>query len=322
MTDRPSNPTVAVVGCGYWGKNLVRNFHSLGALAAVDDADEAVSKDFASRYDVSAPGFDAILADSSISGVVLATPAEMHGEMAIRALEAGKHVFVEKPLALTVAEAGKVVDAAKAAGRTLMVGHLLQYHPVFLKLKEMVAAGELGDLQYIYSNRLNLGKVRREENILWSFAPHDISMILSLVGLEPDQVWSTGGNYLHENIADVTSTYLDFSGGVKAHVFVSWLHPFKEQKLVVVGSKAMAVFNDGEPWEGKLLLYPHRIEWEGEIPTASKAEAVQIKVAEDEPLKLECAHFLECISTGKTPRTDGEEGIRVLSVLEKAQHFL
>ncbi len=315
----PTTPKVAVIGCGHWGKNHVRNFHALGALAAVADANPDLAASMSETYDVPVKDYAAILADPAISGVVIAAPAEAHAALAIQALKAGKHVFVEKPLALTVAEAEGVLAAAEAAGRILMVGHLLQYHPAFIKLTEMVRAGELGQLQYLYSNRLNLGKIRREENALWSFAPHDISMILALVGDAPTAVRAEGGSYLHDVIADVTTTHLTFPGGVQAHVFVSWLHPFKEQKLVVVGDKAMAVFNDGEPWERKLLLYPHRIDWRDGVPTPEKAEAMPVALDEGEPLAMECGHFLDCVATGATPRTDGAEGMRVLSVLERAE---
>ena len=192
----------------------------------------------------------------------------MHASLAQRALTAGKHVFVEKPLALQVDEAEALCALAEERDRRLMVGHLLQYHPGFIKLRQLVRDGELGRLQYLYSNRLNLGKVRREEDILWSFAPHDLSMILSLVGQEPAEVAAQGGYYLHKAIADVTTTHLTFPGGEQAHVFVSWLHPFKEQKLVVIGDRAMAVFDDGQSWGEKLLIFPHRIEWRETIAGA------------------------------------------------------
>ncbi len=322
MTTSKSGPTVAVIGCGHWGKNLVRNFHGLGALAAVHDPNAPVAEKYAAEYGVSALNYDEILSNSDIDGVVIAAPAELHVDLAQKAIAAGKHIYVEKPLALTVPEAEKVVDAAEAASRIVMVGHLLQYHPAFLTLKEMVHSGKLGRLQYVYSNRLNLGKVRREENALWSFAPHDISMVLALIGSEPDTVTAVGATYLHKVIADVTTTHLSFPSGEKAHIFVSWLHPFKEQKLVVVGEEGMAVFNDGEPWDRKILLYPHKIEWVDGKPSPAKADAVPVPVQEDEPLKLECAHFLECIAEGKTPRTDGREGIRVLRVLETAQNSM
>ncbi len=202
-----------------------------------------------------------------------------------------------------------------------MVGHLLWYHPAVLKLKELVASGELGRIQYIYSNRLNLGKIRREENILWSFAPHDISVILGLLQDQPVHVQAQGGNYLHSQIADVTVSLLSFKSGVKAHVFVSWLHPFKEQKLVVVGDRKMAVFNDVET-KNKLLLYPHSIDWKNQVPVAKKADAEPIAFDVVEPLKAECLHFLECVQERKTPRTDGHEGLRVLKVLHQCQQAL
>ena len=310
---------VAMVGCGYWGRNLVRNFAGLGALAAVSDNDPATAKKYAGEFGVPAMDFASILSDPSIDAIGLATPAERHCVMARQALEAGKHVFVEKPLALTASDAEILWRQAVAAGRVLMVGHLLQYHPVFLRLKQLVREGALGRLQYIYSNRLNLGKIRREENILWSFAPHDISMILALVGEEPDSVLASGANYLHDQIADVTTTHLRFPGGVNAHIFVSWLHPFKEQKLVVVGERQMAVFDDGLPWDSKLTLYAHQIEWREGRPEPLKAAAEPVPLEPDEPLKLECQHFLDCVAEQATPRTDGAEAVRVLRVLQSAE---
>ncbi|PWC55372.1 oxidoreductase [Azospirillum sp. TSO22-1] len=314
---------VAVIGCGHWGKNLVRNFHQLGALAAVHDADPGHAADIGARHGgVPARGFEEILADPEIPAVAIAAPAEAHYRLARAALLAGKHAFVEKPLALAVEEAEELCRLAEAQGRVLMVGHLLQYHPAFLKLKAMVAAGELGRLQYVYSNRLNLGKVRREENILWSFAPHDISMILALVGNRPEEVLATGAAYLHKVIADVTTTHITFAGGEQAHVFVSWLHPFKEQKLVVVGDGGMAVFDDSLPWASKLVVYPHRIDWVDGMPVPAKADATPVALEEAEPLRAECLHFLECAAGGRRPRTDGAEGLRVLRVLQAAQRSM
>jgi UDP-2-acetamido-3-amino-2,3-dideoxy-glucuronate N-acetyltransferase len=202
-----------------------------------------------------------------------------------------------------------------------MVGHLLWYHPAIIKLKELIDTGELGRIQYIYSNRLNLGKIRREENILWSFAPHDISVILGLLGEAPNTVTSQGGNYLHERIADTTITLLSFPSGVKAHVFVSWLHPFKEQKLIVVGDRKMAVFDDVEK-KDKLLLYPHSIQWKEQVPIANRADAQAVEIGTEEPLREECTHFLESVRSRRRPRTDGEEGLRVLSVLQQSQAAL
>jgi UDP-2-acetamido-3-amino-2,3-dideoxy-glucuronate N-acetyltransferase len=311
-----------VVGAGYWGKNIVRNFAALKALAAIIDQDRSTVQVVSVQHGAVAATFPDVLAEPSINAIAVATPAALHYKLAKAALEAGKHVFVEKPLALTLGEAEDLVTVAERLDRRLMVGHLLQYHPAFLKLKELVREGHLGRLQYLYSNRLNLGKIRREEDILWSFAPHDLSMILSLVGQEPDSVESVGSYHLHQRIADVTTTHLSFPGGERAHVFVSWLHPFKEQKLVVVGSDAMAVFDDGEPWERKLLLFPHRIKWWDGMPSPQKAEAVAVPLEPGEPLQAECKHFLDCVEIGATPRTDGREGLRVLSVLTRASECL
>ena len=315
--------TVAVIGAGYWGKNLVRNFHSLSALGAVCDSDLERLQSFKQQYP-SAKTFNAysnVLRDETIRAVVIATPAETHADAVREALLAGKDVFVEKPLCLSVKEGEELVALAKKQDRILMVGHLLWYHPAVLKLKELIAAGELGKIQYIYSNRLNLGKIRREENILWSFAPHDISVILGLLNEIPDSVRAQGGNYLHQQIADVTMSLLSFASGVKAHIFVSWLHPFKEQKLIVVGDRKMAVFDDMEK-KDKLLLYPHSIDWKNNIPIANKADAQPVELDQGEPLRTECLHFLDCVSTRTQPRTEGEEGLRVLSVLHRCQEAL
>jgi len=202
----------------------------------------------------------------------------------------------------------------------LIVGHILQYHGAIIKLKELVDSGELGKIQYLYSNRLNIGKIRTEENILWSFAPHDISVILMLLSEMPESIYATGGEYLQQQIPDTTLTTLDFPSGVKAHIFVSWLHPFKEQKLIVVGDKKMAVFDDLS--QEKLKLFPHKIQWLQRIPVAAKAEAEVVKVETVEPLKAECKHFIDCVTNGLLPKTDGREGIRVLQVLEASQRSI
>jgi len=314
---------VAVIGSGYWGKNLVRNFANLGALSVICDSHVETLRALAEQYPESRTmtSYAEVLRDDSIQGVAIATPAETHRIMVQEALLAGKDVFVEKPLCLSVSQGQALVDLAHERGRILMVGHLLWYHPAILKLKELIDSGELGRIQYIYSNRLNLGKIRREENILWSFAPHDISVILGLLGETPYAVTAQGGNYLHEQIADTTVTLLSFPSGVKAHIFVSWLHPFKEQKLVVVGDRKMAVFDDVEK-KDKLLLYPHSIQWKGQVPIANRADAQPVELATSEPLHEECLHFLESVRTRRRPRTDGEEGLRVLAVLQQSQAAL
>jgi len=313
---------VAVIGCGAWGRNLVRAHAGLGSLVAVVDADPAMAAAQAELYGVAARTVDEVLTDPTIDAVVIAAPAIAHAALALRVIGAGKHVFVEKPLALTVPDAEAVVAAAEDAGVVVMVGHLLQYHPAFLALRDLVTEGRLGELRYLYSNRLNLGRIRQEENSLWSFAPHDLSMLLALVGEEPDEVTATGGYFLHPDIADVTTTHLSFPSGPQAHVFVSWLHPFKEQRLVVVGSKAMAVFDDTKDWAEKLVVFDHGVDWVDGVPTADRAEPTPIALPTAEPLKLECQHFLDCVATGSAPRTDGPEGLRVLRVLDRAQDAL
>ena len=317
-------PGIAVIGSGYWGKNLVRNFNTIRALKLICDKNELILNQFQEEYkniDVCV-AVNEVLNREDIKGVVISTPAETHFNLAREALLAGKHVFVEKPLVLHENEGIELIRLAQNKKRILMVGHLLQYHPVFVKLKELAQSGELGRINYIYSHRLNLGKIRREENILWSFAPHDISMILSMAGELPDYVQANGGNYLHQKIADVTTTHLEFPSGLQAHIFVSWLHPFKEQKLVVVGDRKMAVFDDTKPWEDKLLLYPHVINWHNNMPVPTKAEPERADVPQDEPLKLECLHFLDCIKNGQQPVTDAREGVDVLKILKASQQSL
>jgi len=318
MAQKQSN--IAVVGGGYWGKNLMRNVHGLGALRTICDVNKKAIDEFAKSY----PGinltieFEEVLADGEVKGVVISSPATLHYSMVKKALEAGKDVFVEKPLALTGKEGQELVEIAKSKDKILMTGHLLEYHPAIVKLKELVDKGELGEINYIYSNRLNLGKIRTEENILWSFAPHDISVILLLLGKMPIEVSSFGESYISPGVADTANTNLKFKGSAKAHIFVSWLHPFKEQKLVVIGSKKMAVY-DGTAAENQLLLYDYDIKWNGETPVPEKKGSVNIDFGTDEPLKLECQHFIDCVSEHKNPRTDGDSAMRVLRVLEACQ---
>lgn len=313
-------PPVAVVGCGYWGKNLVRNFGRLGALAAVCDATDsgrATASELAPGTPVVETLEDAL--QSEVAGVVIATPAETHYDIARRALKAGKDVFVEKPLALTFEQGSQLVRLAEESGSILMVGHVLEYHPAIVKMLELVRTGELGRVRYISSNRLNLGKVRREENILWSFAPHDIAIILRLMGSMPFQVAAFGGSYVQPNIADVTVTHLLFDNGVRAHIYVSWLHPFKEQRLVVVGSKKMASYDDVSK---KLVLYDQRVELQEGQPVPIKGNGDLVPFGDEEPLGLECQAFLDAIKSRRPPVTDGQSGLRVLHVLQSSQRSL
>jgi len=263
-----------------------------------------------------------VLCNNQIQGVALATPAETHAELAIQAMQAGKDVFVEKPMALTLEDAEKMKKVAEETGRILMVGHLLEYHPAVLKLREMIASGELGKINYIYSNRLNFGKVRTEENALWSFAPHDVAVILRLMGQAPVEVSACGGSYLTHGIADTTLSNLRFENESRAHIFVSWLHPFKEQRLVAVGDKKMAIFNDVAPFGEKLQLYPQNVEFDGPMPILKKEDAEFVEHDNTEPLREECNHFLDCIQSRNQPLTNAQSGIDVLQVLHACQQSI
>ncbi len=317
---RKTNRFVGLVGLGYWGQNILRNLHQIGILHTACDEDPRTLEERRAKF----PGinytisFEEVLKSEGVKAVAIATPAATHFHFVKQALMSAKDVFVEKPLALTVKEGQELIRLAEERGRILMVGHILQYHPAVIKLKEVISGGDLGKIQYIYSNRLNIGKLRTEENILWSFAPHDISVILMLLGEEPIKVSAFGGDYINQGVCDTTLTSLEFRNGVKGHIFVSWIHPYKEQKLIVVGSKAMAVFDDVS--KEKLFLYPHTIEWQnGKIPVAQKAEYQPILIDEAEPLKEELKHFADCVLCRARPRTDGHEGLRVLRILESAQ---
>lgn len=309
---------IAVVGCGHWGKNLVRNFSDLGSLAAVCDPNAEVAQQYADQYLVKNYSFSEVLNDLSIEGVVLAVPAPLHTSMGIEVMNAGKHAYVEKPLAMNNLEAERMIASAEKNGVQLMVGHLLQYHPIFISLRTLVESDEMGALQYIYSNRLSFGKVRSEEDVIWSFAPHDISMILSLAGQEPDTVRAESASILQPDIADTAIVHLEFKSGLKAHISVSWLHPYKEQKLVVVGKNAMAVFDDTKPWGEKLALYRHVVRSSGSLPSLEKAEVEYVEVSQSEPLRNECQHFVDVVSGDITPLTNGKEGLGVLNVLSAA----
>lgn len=314
---------IGLIGLGFWGKNILRNLYELGALNKAYDIDAGLIAENKLKY----PGvnyvssLDNILCDNSIKAVFIATPAVTHYDLAKKVLLSGRDVFVEKPVALNIKDGEELVKLAEKENRILMVGHILRYHPAMVKLKEIISSGELGRIQYIYSNRLNIGKFRSEENILWSFAPHDISAILMLLKDEPIKVSAFGGDYLSRGIYDTTLTTLEFKSYVRAHIFVSWLHPYKEQKLIVVGSNAMAVFDDLS--DEKLCVYRHIVEWvNGKMPVAHKAERSVIAVENREPLNEEIKHFLNCVENRTNPETDGYEALRVLRVLELAEESL
>jgi len=320
VTDRPG---ICVIGCGFWGQNLVRNFDQLGHLRGIFDSNPKVLAEVGARYPTarSYRSIEELLDDARIDAVVIATPAGEHAGLAIRALRARKDCFVEKPLALTPQDGQDMVGAAWQNKRILMVGHLLRYHPAIRAVQQLTESGELGRLEYIYSNRLSMGKIRQEENALWSFAPHDVSLILMLTGQLPLQVTAVGGAYLQPNIADVTVSNLLFGRGTRAHIFVSWLHPYKEQRLVVIGSKKMVVFEDTRTVD-KLQLFDKEIAWNGGVFTATQPRGVPVPYDPAEPLRLECEHFVECVRTRVTPHTPGQEGVHVLEVLQACQRSL
>lgn len=312
-------PKVAVIGCGKWGKNLVRTFSKLGALAAIADTSAETAKAMAAEFSVEAADWQAIINNPQIAGVVIASPAPYHAALAQEALKAGKHTYVEKPLALTMSDAKGLVDLAQQQDKLLMVGHLMQYHPAFRKLLEIVRSGQLGELRYITSTRHNLGRVRLNENVFWSFAPHDISMILALTGQMPASITATGGNFLDTSRADTAYAHMSFPSNIQATISVSWLHPIKEQKLVVVGSKASAILDDTMPGEKKLQIIKCRAELTANDGLTFNEGSSYIPFPEEEPLSAECSHFLNCITEGKQPTTDGEEGLRVLHVLAEVE---
>jgi UDP-2-acetamido-3-amino-2,3-dideoxy-glucuronate N-acetyltransferase len=316
---------IAVVGCGRWGMNHVRVWSELGYLKSVCDINHEQLIKIKKQYPnvKTTDKFSDILSDPEIAGVVIATPTSTHVSLATQALEFGKDVLVEKPLALTASDGEKLVNLSKYNGKILMVGHILEYHPAFQKLCQLAKDGELGKIQYVYSHRLNLGRIRTEENVLLSFAPHDIAMVLRLLGTMPEEVACYGEALLNHEIADVTLTILRFRNRIQAHIFVSWLHPFKEHRFVVVGDKQMAVFDDTKPWAEKLVLYPHQVEWvNGQMPVAHAAKAKPVTIEEKEPLKAECEHFLRCILSRERPLTDGESALQVLRILDLAHQSL
>jgi predicted dehydrogenase len=319
---------VGVAGLGYWGPNLARNFDLLpGAeLAWICDTSEAARARWAPAF----PGarataeFDELLDDGALDAVVVATHVPSHPELALRALEAGKHVFVEKPLAQSAGEAERVVDAAREAGRVLMVGHLLEYHPGVEKLHELISGGELGEVRYLYSNRLNLGKLRADENALWSLGAHDVSVMLLLAGEEPHECRAVGESFMREGVEDVVFCYLRFPSGLAAHLHLSWLDPHKERRFTVVGSRRMATFDDMEI-ERKVTVYDKGFDEDfssyGEY-IARSGDIWSPRVSNEEPLRIECRHFLERVIDGAPPRSGPETGLRVVRVLEALQRSL
>ena len=320
--------SVGVVGLGYWGPNLARNFDRLPGveLRWLCDASEEARERWAAAFPSAraTASLDDLLADETLDAVVVATPVSTHAELATRVLAAGKHCFVEKPLGRSEEEAAAVVEAAREAGRILMVGHLLEYHPGVERLAELVESGDLGDLLYIYSNRLNLGKHRQDENALWSLGAHDVSVILRLVGEEPVECSAVGQGYVKPNVEDVVFAFLRFESGLTAHMHLSWLDPHKERRFTVVGSQRMATFDD-MAIEGKLTVYDKGLDQDyssyGEY-IARSGDAFSPTISNEEPLRIECRHFVDSIREGREPRSSGESGLRVVRVLERLQRSL
>lgn len=310
---------IALVGCGGWGKNIARTLSAIGALKCIiDPADHAVS--LADELHVKhSRNLEDALDDEEIRGVAIATPAHTHFEVAQLALGAKKHTYIEKPISLSVADGELLNMLALEAGRVLMVGHLMQYHPAFRTLLALKSRGALGKVCFISSNRLNFGLLRSEEDVAWSFAPHDISMVLALAERKPKRVQATGHAVLQKGIADIATIQLDFGDGLLSEIRASWLHPEKEQKLIVVGDQAMAIFSDREPWPEKLKLHHNRVLWNGGRPVAVAGAVEKIELKEESPLKAEMQHFIDCIDNNRVPITNAEEANMVLAVLEAAR---
>jgi predicted dehydrogenase len=307
-------PRIAVLGCGYWGSNHIRTLKALGALHAVSDTNRARAEGFASEQDCLAIEPDQLFVRDDIDAIVMALPPQFHADLAVRAVESGKDVLVEKPIALTVADAERAVQAAKHNGRVFMVGHVLRFHPAFETLKGLIDKGELGEVRYIHSHRLGLGKFHTENDALWDLAPHDLSMILAITGTEPIEVRGEGAALL-DNLSDFAHLHMRFPNGLRSHLFTSRLNPYRERRLTVVGTKAMAVFDDVEPWERKLAVYRHAV-WQDSGQWAfTTNEPSYVAVAQGMPLTRELEHFIQCIETRAEPRTSGEEAIRVLRIL-------
>ncbi|MER8412064.1 Gfo/Idh/MocA family oxidoreductase [Mesorhizobium sp. M7A.F.Ca.US.010.02.1.1] len=307
-------PRIAVLGCGYWGSNHIRTLKALGALHAVSDTNRARAEGFASEQDCLAIEPDQLFVRDDIDAIVMALPPQFHADLAVRAVENGKDVLVEKPIALTVADAERAVQAAKDNGRVFMVGHVLRFHPAFETLKGLIDKGELGEVRYIHSHRLGLGKFHTENDALWDLAPHDLSMILAITGTEPIEVRGEGAALL-DSLSDFAHLHMRFPNGLRSHLFTSRLNPYRERRLTVVGTKAMAVFDDVEPWERKLAVYRHAV-WQDSGQWAfTTNEPSYVAVAQGMPLTRELEHFIQCIETRAEPRTSGEEAIRVLRIL-------
>ncbi len=311
-------PRVAVVGAGYWGKNLVRNFAELGALAAIVDHNDDVAQALAQQHGCNIANYDAVLNDKSIDAVVIATPAPSHFAHGLAALKAGKHVYIEKPLAMRADHAAQLVEHAHAAGVTLMVGHILRHHPAFVALEAQVAAGRIGLVRHVVATRLNLGKIHRDEGVIWDLAPHDISMVMAFLGDTPEQVICLGDDFLYPHIVDVALLRLRYAHGRSAEIRLSRISPYKEHKLTVIGENGALIFDDTQNWDNKILLRQPVLDWQNPAVSPEAGVSEVLPLPAGEPLKEECRQFLDAIATKTPTRSDGQQGLAVVLVLERA----
>ncbi len=313
---------IGLIGCGMWGRNLARNLAQLDVLAAVADRNDESAAEFAAQFNSQKRDFDSILADASIDGVAIATSALSHDQLAISALQAGKHVYVEKPLSLTLVGATSIADAAEKAGRRVMVGHLIRYHAAFCELQAQVSAGAIGTLRHVQANRLAMGRIRNTESVLFDLCPHDLSLILALAGGMPNKIYSAGCSHLTVGVVDYLSSFLGFENGVSAGMQTSWLSPFKEHKLIVTGTTGSMVFDDSKPWPEKLTLFQDSMRLNGEYFIVNRASPVALPVAEAEPLKDQMRAFITCCQTGHPAASDIAEALNVQIVLDQMQTAL
>lgn len=309
---------VGVIGCGDWGVNHVRTLQALGVLAAVADNDPARSAAVAAEHGAAARSPDALIAASDIDAVVLALPAERHVEYALRVLDAGKHLLVEKPMALEIEGARAIVERARRRGVVAMTGHILRFHPAFEALEERVRAGELGNIRYIYSTRIGLGKFFTRTDALWDIAPHDLSLLLAITGERPQSVHLEGAAMITD-APDFAHLHMTFASGARSHTFISRLSPHRERKFTVIGDAGMAVFDDLQDWDRKLAIYHHRIWNDGNGIRFESVAPDYVELVPRLPLTSELEHFVDCATTGRTPRGSVAEGLEVLEVLAQVE---
>ena len=310
---------IALIGCGMWGRNIARNLAGLGALGCVYDAVEERGASFASQFDSAFRSFDEILDDKAVNGIMIASNASTHKELAITALQAGKQVFIEKPMALTLEDAELIAQAVNSTGNQVMVGHLIRYHPAFQTLQQQITSGAVGKVKHIQANRLAMGRIRNSESVLFDLCPHDLSLILALANGLPEQVICHGVSHISENVVDILSTALGFANGLSAHMQTSWLSPYKEHRLTVTGENGSIVFDDTKPWTEKLTLYQDQITQTGDLFLIERASPLALSVPESEPLRDEVAAFIRLCDEGVVPPTNVHEALNVQKVLEAMQ---